>query len=221
MKLRDNTRDDSLANRLRQRRLQIFLDLIDGLGRDGEPLRVLDVGGTVSFWERAGVAGRGLDILVLNLEVDASAPRLPGVRQIAGDACDLSGWDEDAFDVVFSNSVIEHVGNWRAQERMAREVRRVGRSYFVQTPNYWFPIEPHFLFPGFQFLPLGARALLLRWLPLAWSGRIRCLSRAREVAAGVRLLTARQMQLLFPDAELVAERIGGLAKSYMAIRRPA
>ena len=70
-----------------------------------------------------------------------------------GDAVDMPGISDGAFDVVFSNSVIEHVETYENQRRMAAEIRRVGRRYFVQTPNRHFPLEPHFLVPGFQLLP--------------------------------------------------------------------
>jgi 2-polyprenyl-3-methyl-5-hydroxy-6-metoxy-1,4-benzoquinol methylase len=70
-------------------------------------------------------------------------------------------FQNDEFDIVFSNSVIEHVGSYEEQNLMASEVRRVGKRYFIQTPNLFFPIEPHFLFPFFQFLPLDYRVTLI------------------------------------------------------------
>src|SRR5690625_7584560 len=56
-------------------------------------------------------------------------------------------------DVVYSNSLIEHVGNRKNQLLFADEVQRVGKSYWVQTPNKYCTVEPHFLFPFFQFMP--------------------------------------------------------------------
>ncbi|MBC8844888.1 class I SAM-dependent methyltransferase, partial [Escherichia coli] len=75
-------------------------------------------------------------------------------------ATDLSEIDDQQFDIVFSNSVIEHLYTWENQEKMAKEVLRVGKYHFIQTPNYWFPIEPHWVFPFFQFLPKSIRIRL-------------------------------------------------------------
>ncbi|HWS70973.1 MAG TPA: class I SAM-dependent methyltransferase, partial [Thermoanaerobaculia bacterium] len=71
-----------------------------------------------------------------------------------------------------SNSVLEHVADMPA---MAREIRRVGRRWYVQTPNRWFPVEPHFLVPFFQFLPIATRAWLLTRFDLGWLTRTKSL----------------------------------------------
>ena len=133
-----------------------------------------------------------------------------------GDACKLEGFADSEFDVVFSNSVIEHVGDLARCQAMADEVRRVGRRYFVQTPNRYFPIDPHFPFPFFQFYPVEVRARLLQALPLAWVGRIRDPANAREVAQSVRLLGEREFRGLFPGCSIYRERLLGLNKSFIA-----
>lgn len=129
-----------------------------------ETAPILDVGGTVSFSENAGFRG---NISILNLEPTSSWDHA-GYHYVQGDARDLSRYHDFEFDVVFSNSVIEHVGDPEDQEAMAREIRRVGRNYFVQVPNRNFPIEPHFLFPCFQFMPLPMRLLIAKHWPLGW-----------------------------------------------------
>jgi SAM-dependent methyltransferase len=180
------------------------------------PIRLLDIGGTESFWETMGFVGRDeVEITLCNL-TPLPAPRHPGIRLVQGDACKLEAFDDDEFDVVFSNSVIEHVGELTRCQAMADEVRRVGRRYFVQTPNRYFPTDPHFPFPLFQFLPLEARARLLQALPLAWVGRIRDPANAREVAQSVRLLSEREFRALFPGCSIYREKFLGLTKSFIA-----
>ena len=120
-----------------------------------------------------------------------------------------------SFDVVFSNSVIEHVGTYQDQIQMAKEVRRVGKRYFVQTPNKYFPLEPHFLFPLFQFLPINIRVLLLQNFKLGWFSKTPDKVKAREIVESIRLLDKREFISLFPNAELYEEKIFGMTKSFV------
>ncbi|MEO7648000.1 MAG: methyltransferase type 11, partial [Gemmatimonadaceae bacterium] len=120
------------------------------------------------------------------------------------------------FDVVFSNSVIEHLGNFAAQMRMANEVRRVGKRYFIQTPNLFFPLEPHFLVPGFQFFPLGLRAWMVSSFDVGWYRRIPDLHQARAEVESVRLLSRTDLRRLFPEARIYKERFAGIVKSFVA-----
>lgn len=207
----DNRNRKSLASALRRKRTAFFESLIAPLEK---PVRILDVGGTEQFWKMMEAPGKAdLFITLLNLEkVDTS---LTNCGSLAGDARSLDFTDR-SFDVVFSNSVIEHVGDFSDQARMAKEVRRVGRRYFVQTPNKYFPIEPHFLFPFFQFLPLKLRVWLLMNFRLGWFARTPDKAKARQIVEGIRLLGGTEFQLLFPDAEIYEEKFLGLTKSFVA-----
>jgi hypothetical protein len=212
-KLADFRRADSPARRFRARRFELFRSLLDRLPR---PVRILDVGGTVTFWRTLGLYGEeGISITTLNLEVDPKDVA-PGIEALQGDARDLSRFGDRAFDVVFSNSVIEHVGGKEDQRRAAREMQRVGRAYFVQTPNRWFPIEPHFLFPFFQFLPRALQVYLLTHLSLGWCGKLTDRAQARREAEGIDLLTRRRFREFFPEAAIWKERFYGLVKSFVA-----
>ena len=118
---------------------------------------------------------------------------------------------------MFSNSVIEHAGGAADRKRMADEVQRVGTGrYFVQTPNHYFPIEPHFLFPGFQFLPTAVRVFLLQHFNLGDHARILDAERARADVTSIQMLTVSELQALFPKARIWHERIFGLSKSLVA-----
>ncbi len=178
------------------------------------PLRILDVGGTELFWEQMGFTGQpGVEITLLNL--DEQAVSQPDFVSLAGDARDLGQFPDQSFDVVFSNSVIEHVGGWEDQQCMASEMRRVGMHVFLQTPNRSFPLEPHFLFPFFQFFPLRWQVFLLMRFRMGWYPRYANKAEAEAAARSVRLLTRRELQQLFPGAELSRERWMGMVKSYV------
>jgi hypothetical protein len=203
---------DQVSGALRRKRLAHFHALIAPLPR---PLRILDVGGTQAFWSNAGfAAGDGVEILLLNRESVAVSG--PPFSSVAGDARAMPEFADAEFDVVFSNSVIEHVGGLEDQRRMAKEIQRVGQRFFVQTPNRRFPIEPHTVFPLFQFLPLALRVSLIRRFQLGWIPRTPDPRAAREMACSARLLTQAELTELFPGASLHRERLCGLTKSFIA-----
>lgn len=208
----DGTVEGTLAHRLRLRRFHFFRSLLACVPR---PLRILDVGGSVDFWRGMRFPSEpGIEVVVLNLDVQPA--ELPPYRLVRGDGRDMRQFGEQELDVVFSNSVIEHAGSVADQRRMANEVQRVGRRYFVQTPNYYFPIEPHFLFPGFQFLPTAVRVLLLQHFDLGDHARVPNAERARADVTSIQLLSSSELQALFPGARIWRERIFGLSKSLVA-----
>jgi hypothetical protein len=196
--------------RYRPRRMRQLADYF-GLTRQ---TRVLDVGGTLTNWNLLPFRPR-LTLLNLYEQID----NLPeDVTYVRGDACDMPFEDQE-FDLVFSNSVIEHVGSWETQEGMAREIQRVGRSYYVQTPNYWFPIEPHLLAPGFHWLPRSIRRSLIRnftlWGWFTRPGKEKCAAFVDET----QLLKPQEMKSLFPEAELLREKLFFMDKSIIAAYR--
>ena len=215
-RLADNSRVDSLATRLRDRRFQ----LLDPLLRlYGESATVLDVGGTPAFW-RSALANRDwkLRLTILNLSSFEESGGLP-MESIVGDARDMSQFSDQAYDICFSNSVIEHVGGWADQQAMAQEVARVGISYFVQTPNRSFPLEPHFLVPGWQLMPMALKKAMHTHYNLGWMQAEPDSRQAEADIAQIRLLSAKEMTRLFPDGTVTKERIGPFTKSFIAIRR--
>jgi SAM-dependent methyltransferase len=211
--LGDNSAAGSLANDMRRRRFEFFLYLLETVPR---PVRILDVGGEEQFWTMMGIERlAGISITLLNVRREAT--RHAEVDSVAGDARDLGRYDSSSFDIVFSNSVIEHLGpRFSDQRAMANEVRRVGKRYFVQTPNRYFPLEPHFLTPGFQFFPIKLRAWLVSRFSVGWYPRIPDLAEARREVESVSLLTKTQLRKLFPEARIYEERLFGLTKSFIA-----
>ena len=200
--------------RWRVRRFQWFLEAV----RPRPGCTLLDVGGYWWNWtDRAGAFG---SILCVNpVEAgDGTAAGLPNVRQEKGDGCALSHAD-GSFDIAFSNSVIEHVGDLAKQEAFAREVRRVGRQVWVQTPALECPFEPHLLAVGLHWIPGRAGYLARKYLsPRAWIDGPGS-ETMRDILDHTRLLSRREFQAMFPDCRIVTERILWiLPKSYIAIR---
>jgi len=213
-KIADNRDPASYASQLRLRRNKWFASLIEGLPR---PLSILDVGGTETVWERIGFAGDPtINITLANIYPIQTTH--PNIRSIVADGKNLHQFADGHFDVVYSNSVIEHVGDFKEMKRMADEIRRVGKDYFVQTPNRYFPVEPHFLFPLFQFLPRTVRVALARFLDLGWVGRQPTWKAAQDAVDSINLLSMRQVGELFPDAAINREIVVGLTKSLVAYR---
>ena len=167
---------------------------------------MLDLGGTRGAWENGPVRIARIDLL-------NSDARLEGT--MVGDACALP-FADGSYDIVFSNSTIEHVGGWERQEAFAREARRVGRALWIQTParESWF--EPHYLAPFVHWLPRAWRRWAGRWLtPRGWFDAEAIV----WIESNTRLLTRAEMETLFPDCEILVERFLGWPKSYVALRR--
>jgi hypothetical protein len=207
-RLADHRDPTSIAYRLRRRRLSFFKELLASVAG---PITILDVGGTSMFWKSVELPMKDVRIILLNVRHDPVDDSR--FHSIIGDARDLSAFATRSIDIVYSNSVIEHVGSFEEQRRMADEVRRVGKRYFVQTPNAFFPIEPHFMVPAYQFMPLDLRAFLLTKFQLGWTPREKNWQLAKEIAGSVRLLTIAEVTKLFPEGTLYRERFGGLTKS--------
>jgi hypothetical protein len=202
--------DRSVAERLRKRRWKLLKSEFPHL----DQMRVLDLGGTTIWWKRAPVRPRS--VTVINLREPCE--RLDWLNPIQGDACDareLVGSEE--FDLVFSNSLIEHLGGHAPRTRFAHVVRSLAPRYAVQTPYRYFPVEPHWLFPGMQFLPTMTRSWLAPRWPLGLTYRWPA-ERATEEVMFTELLSATEMHSYFPDARIEWERMAGVPKSMIAIR---
>ncbi len=178
---------------------------------------ILDVGGLPDYWQALPVQPR-----VTLLNMPRAESELPaGERWVAGDGKCLPFADR-SFDIVFSNSVIEHVGDATSQRQFAREVARVGRGYWIQTPNRRFPVEQHLLTPFIHWLPQRCQRALVPhctvWGALAPASPDRRRFYFDHYLAEIRLLDSRELQSLFPGARLIRERFLGLTKSLIAMR---
>lgn len=209
--LADNKNPDSLASSFRSKRLNLFKGFVAGLPR---PVKILDIGGTPEFWKNAGLGGAEVEITLLNL--DFVETDLPNVCSIAGNATDLTSFSDNSFDIAFSNSVIEHLFNFENQQKMAQEARRVSTYHFIQTPNFWFPIEPHWVFPCFQYLPKDIRIFLTRYFNLGHLKSAGSWAAARQQVEEIQLLSRSEMVKLFPESEIWEEKLLIFSKSFVA-----
>jgi len=207
------------VSRFRKRRFYNMRHLIDSVLAEKGSCRILDFGGTMSYWTIAAdyISSNPItiDLLNLNPEETADGP----FRYIQGDARHVPEIGTDTYDIAHSNSVIEHVGTWDSMIGMASEIRRVAKRYFVQTPNFWFPFEPHFQLPIFHWLPEQVRTHILLSRDCGYEAKAVDYNSAVRRIENCRLLSCRQIEALFPDGEIVRERYLGLTKSLMAIRR--
>ncbi|MGQ0562097.1 MAG: class I SAM-dependent methyltransferase [Gemmatimonadota bacterium] len=178
--------------------------------------RVVDVGGSFFNWH---LSRKRPYVILVNLKpefIGDPAPDLSCSRVVADGR--MLPFRSGSVDVVFCNSVIEHVGGRDDQAALASEIRRVGGKYCVQTPHRYAPIEPHFLFPFFQFLPKRVRVLIARYFtPMGWIYRPTP-AQIRELVDEIRLLGPREVSAMFRDGQLATERFLGLPKSIIAYR---
>ena len=166
-------------------------DRVLDVGASGEVFLQYSLEDIYPFPDRI-VAG-GLD----SREIVAARQHYPQSRYVLFDGCALP-FPDQSFDLVFSNAVIEHILGPGRQERFALEIMRVGKSWFVTTPNFWFPFETHHHLPFFQFLPRPAQRHYNRLL-----GTHIPKGSVQELA----LLSARQLRALFLTSRIAKVRV--------------
>ena len=204
----------SLGFKFRRKRLQEFEKLFFANFAGAEKIEILDVGGRDYFWKHSSLHNHpNIRITLLNLHLENTSH--PSFRAVKGDATSMPEFEDGSFDLVFSNSVIEHLYTFENQQKMASEIRRVGKRHFIQTPNIYFPIEAHYALPFAQYYPKALLHFILtktklsrfeRWNP----------AEASQYQDEIRLLTKSEMKALFPESILLKEKAFGLTKSFTA-----
>lgn len=220
-----NISPTSSGNRFRRRRIEQLGRMIDDIVRMKGSCRMIDLGGTAEFWQtwqsQLDLAHTSIECINLANQSETQGDYLPSVKTTIGDACSLPMFEDNAFDIVFSNSVIEHVGSWARKQAFAAEVRRLAPSYAIQTPSFSFPIEPHARLPFIHWLPSPMRYRTHLMMRTGFYPKATNLDEAMGALEDASLLDRRQMQHLFPDASLCTETFLGFAKSFTAIRHTA
>ena len=184
---------------MRRKRFKHFLKLVEQF--DNKSVTILDVGGWERYWEVQEFADTSNQIILLNTEKFKT--RHSGISSVVGDARNMDGFPDQSIDIVFSNSVIEHLETFENQSEMANEVKRIGKKYFIQTPSYYFPLEPHFLFPFFHWFPISIRVFFVQHLSLGHFKKQETKENAEKLVREHRLLKKNEFQSLFPDAKII------------------
>ena len=175
----------------------------DFLAHYGSCQTILDIGGEHYTWQ---IIGRTQGLTLLNLNVPSDTG---GFHYIHGSGCEMP-FPDASFDLAFSNSVIEHVGDEAAQFRFAREMVRVGKRIYCQTPSRVFPIDPHLSAFFLHWLPgRWLTPWLLRYFTLnGWLWR-------RPYRYDVTWISRRKLQQMFPGCQVRTERFLLLPKSFI------
>lgn len=218
---------DSLASRFRRRRAECLLSLMEECHRRYGQVKILDVGGRANYWDIVPdifFHRMKISITLVNTESELDAGSVKNSKseriiETIGDGCNLPQLADNSFQMVHSNSVIEHVGEWKQMKKMASEISRLAPCHYVQTPAFWFPIEPHFMTPFFHWLPEPLRVSLIKKLTLGHMSRQKKISKAVEVVQSAHLLDKKMLQSLFPQSQILKEKFLFMTKSLMAIKK--
>ena len=203
--------------RFRPRRIRALKRQFPLLERSSS--KILDVGGVPGWWAEVKSASSFITVVNLDARHEKACRDAAISFQVADGRC--LPFADRQFDLVLSNSVIEHVGTARDQRAFASELARCGKALYVQTPNRWFPIEPHLIAPFIHWLPLRFRRRVVRWFSI-W-GWVTKPSQARidEFLSDINLLDYEEFAALFPGCHIQKETVMGLVKSFVAVRLEA
>jgi hypothetical protein len=216
--------ENSLAFKFRVKRAERIKSLIHECYNEYKQVSIIDIGGTKTYWNiipREFLLNHKVHITIVNLP---SSDPLPENDEIFvfrhGDGCNLFEFKDYSFHIAHSNSVIEHVGNWENKVDFSKELQRVAKRYYLQTPNYWFPIEPHFMSPFFHWLPKAFRIKLLLHFNLGTHKKAVTYSEARMNIERCDLLTQKELSYLYPYSQhkYYKEKWRGLVKSLIVIK---
>lgn len=213
---------ESLGSKLRAKRIAPLLEMIEDVCKEHGLVNIIDIGGTESYWSivpRQYIDEHNVRITIVNLPTRVMPKDHGPFTFVGADGCDLAGFGDRSFHIGHANSVVEHVGDWERMVQFAKELSRISSKYFVQTPNYWFPIEPHCMTPFFHWLPRPIRIWLVLRFQLGNWRRAATVDEAVRTVESARLLNRKMFQELFKDAQILTERFFWLPKSFVAVKR--
>jgi hypothetical protein len=216
-KLTNYDSKDSFGSKLRTKRIVPLLRCIEAVFKEKGQVNIIDMGGTENYWRIVPMQyleDHKVKITIVNIP-GANLPESFGPFTFKhGDGCQLTDFADKSFDIAHSNSVIEHVGDWDRMVKFADELKRVANKYYIQTPNYWFPVEPHCMTPFFHWLPKPTRVWLIMNFALGHWQKGRTVDEAVRIDESARLLDRKMFTALFGDGKVTTERFFLLPKSF-------
>lgn len=204
----DPDRTGSLTHHFRQQRNEEFKRRFPSL----TDMRVLDLGGTAISWRVSGLRPRSVTLVNFDHSED---PDEPWMELLRTDAC-AGGFGK--YDLVFSNSLMEHLGGHTRRRQFADVVQESASAWWIQTPYRYFPIEPHWLFPCFQFLPFRVRVIISQHWNAGNVPALKNITEAAELVASTELISVTEIRAYFPASEIWFERVAGIPKSLVSIK---
>lgn len=213
---------NSLGTKLRVSRSKYIIEIIDSIFLKKGRVDIIDIGGTKTYWNILPpnyLEKKNVYISIINLPGFVLPENDKHFFFYEGDGCNLDTIVDNQFDLAHSNSVIEHVGDYKKMQKFANEIKRVANNYYIQTPYFWFPIEPHALFPFFHYLPKFIRASLLLKMTLANLPKQKNIDSSYDLVNSIRLLNRKRFSDLFMDANIISEKFFFISKSLIAIKQ--
>ena len=214
----------SIGSKFRAKRIAPLREMINKAYQQHGRVSIIDIGGTKNYWKLIGdktLSDKNVSVTIVNLTTSTTDSGINNDKLftfIKADGCNLSMFENKSFHIAHSNSVIEHVGGWKRMISFAKEVRRVGENYFVQTPYFWFFIEPHFMFPFIHWLPDQLQVSLVMKFSMGEYKKTDNISDAIKLVKSIHLPDKKMFNYLFPDSKITQEKFFLLTKSLIAIK---
>jgi len=216
----DYESEKSLAYKMRQKRSYRLKQLIEECFKKYGKVDIIDIGGTKQYWNiipKKFLIENRVKITLVNLYVDKQQADDEIFTCRDGDGCNLANFSDKSFEIAHSNSVIEHVGDDEHRRRFAAETKRVAKNYYLQTPNFWFPVDPHLVAPFFQYLPDSVKVWIFMNFNFGFFHKSPTMAHAKERVKHFRLLSKKSLRKLFPDDKIYNEYFACFVKSLILI----
>lgn len=207
-----------MAYKFREKRSALFKDFVEENFAGQAEITIVDFGGIEGFWKAVGLdylREKNMKITLVNLS-EYEIENKDIFVSIASDARYYTA--ETKFDICFSNSCIEHVGQMQDMISFRDAVQNVAKTYFIQTPSYHFPIEPHFVSVGWHWLPKTLRVFLIKRMSIGHFDQGKDVLDSYVIIESCYLLSRKIFKALFFDGRIENEKLLFLTKSFIAIR---
>ena len=199
----------------RKKRSHFIKKIISEIFKLKGSVNIVDLGGTENFWniiDTEFLIEYKVKITLINL-INYKIKNKKIFSQINQDFFKYD-FVNNSFDLSFSNSVIEHLGDAKKIISFCNLHKNLSKYYYLQTPNKYFFIEPHFMFPFFNFMPKAFQLFILKNFNVGNFTK-KNIGYALKELNQIRLLSKKDLEKYFPKENIVSEKIFFLNKSYI------